>query len=453
MGKISVSELTPGMVLAEDLVTPGGRFLMPKGTALWKSHLMSLAGWGIDEVAVLADGGGAGGEGASAPQAPEPAAEPAAEQPADSVAQVKATPEDFLEDAKKAAIERFRHTDLNQEAMGVLFKLFVVRTAKKMAKNQAAGIVEETRREIPRSKLEGETGEVPTPEDILREDPQLVSLPEVFIRINAVLKDPNKSMTEAADVISMDLSLSAKLLKLVNSAFYGRAMRAVQQRFPAKVDNLNRAVMIVGGKQLTTLALGISVLPIFQDIPREYIDMKSFWMHSIACGVLARGLAAKIHPGDEESYFVAGLLHDIGRLIMYKHVPALSGLALTRARKEGVLLVETEREIFSWDHAQMGGLLLRKWQYPEILEKMVRHHHGLDDPLSVAETAIIHVADVITNAMEIGSSGERYVPAMNPAAWEALGIDAEDLKVVISEVGTQIGEIFRSFFPEEDEAA
>lgn len=447
MGKISVSELAPGMVLAEDLVTPGGRFLMPKGTSLGRSHLKSLAGWGINEVDVLS--GGDGDESASAPQV----SEPEEERPAETGGPTKTTPEDFLEDAKRAAIDRFRHTDLNHDAMGVLFKLFVVRTAKRMAKKQAAGIAEDATREIPKIKPDEETGEIPTPDDILREDPQLVSLPEVFIRINAVLKDPNKSMNEAADVISMDPSLSAKLLKLVNSAFYGRAMRAVQQRFPAKVDNLNRAVMIVGGKQLTTLALGISVLPIFQDIPREYIDMKSFWMHSIACGVIARGLAAKIHPGNEESYFVAGLLHDIGRLIMYKHVPALSGLALNRARKDGVLLVEAEREIFSWDHAKMGGLLLRKWQYPEVLEKLVRHHHDLADPLGVNESAVIHVADIITNAMEVGSSGERYVPALNPAAWDALGIDADDLKVVISEVGTQIGEIFRSFFPEEVEAA
>ncbi len=465
------------MILAEDLATPGGRFLMPKGTRLGKSHLMSLAGWGVTEVDVVMEAGAsrasaasgvsgslgpsgatgpAGGTGPSGAPGSSGPAGAAATPPGRSEARdasASARPEDFLEEAKRITWERFRHVDLNQEVAGVLFKLCVARLAKRMAKNSASGCDPLPPPAVPAREPVAHEGPIPAPEDVLREDPQLVSLPEVFVRINEVLKNPNKSMDEAADVISMDPSLSAKLLKLVNSAFYARAMRAVQQRFPTKVDSLTRAVMIVGGKQLNTLALGISVLPIFQDIPREYIDMKSFWMHSIACGVFARGLAARSNPEIQESAFVAGLLHDIGRLIMYKHVSALSGQALALARKENILLVEAERRILSWDHARMGGLLLRKWQYPEALEQAALRHHDPEGAPFALETAIIHVADVIANALEIGASGERLVPALSPAAFAVLGIQPAELKTVISEVGNQISEIFRWFFPQETETA
>jgi len=435
---------------------------MPKGTMLGKSHLMSLAGWGVVEADVLAGGEPPQASSRTSGQAPaqsqahptaRPPEAPADEPPAQSAEPARSRPEDYLEDAKRIARERFRHVDLSGEAAGVLFKLCVVRTAKRMAKAGAKGEDPYARPGLCAKEPPAHEGPIPSPEDVLREDPQLVSLPEVFLRINEVLKDPNKSMDEAADVIGMDPSLSAKLLKLVNSAFYARAMRAVQQRFPTKVDNLTRAVMIVGGKQLSTLALGVSVLPIFQDIPREYIDMKSFWMHSIACGVFARGLAARCNPDIQESAFVAGLLHDIGRLIMYKHAPALSGQALALARKENLLLVEAERRLLSWDHAGMGGLLLKKWQYPEALERMVLRHHDPSGEGASQELAIIHVADVITNAMEIGASGERLVPALDSDAFLSLGVSPEELKVVISEVGNQINEIFRWFFPEEEAAA
>ncbi len=436
MGRIPVFDLAPGMVLAEDLVTPGGRFLMPRGTRLNESHLQSISGWGIEEAVVDEPAE----ERSAAPGPAGPAGPP---QGGSRVA----APEDFLQDARKMAIRRFRHVDLNHEAAQVLFKLCVARTAKKMALDHNAGIEPE-----PEQSLEGvprDVGAIPSPDDILKEDPQLVSLPEVFVRINDVLKNPNSTIDDATDVISMDPSLSAKLLKLVNSAFYGRTMRAAQGRFPTKVDTLSRAVTIVGGKQLATIALGVSVLPIFHDIPKEFINMRSFWKHSIACGVIARGLAAKTSPGAEESCFVAGLLHDIGRLIMYKHMPAASGAALVRARSESLPLTSVERELFGWDHARMGGLLLRKWQYPEALENMVRLHHRMDEPLCRREPAVVHVADVIANAMDVGSSGEVFTPDIIPEAWEALDMAPDELKTVISHVGSQIGEIFRSFFPED----
>ncbi len=452
MVKVRVCDLTPGMVLGEDVLTPGGRFLMPRGARLDRSHLTTLAGWGLDAVEVVQGGSTSpedAGKASSGPSAPASAAVrtgvPAGPRPAD-----------FLGPAVEAVRPRFVFVDLGDEAASTVFKMSVARTARRMARAaaEAAGAAAEaSSRPAPlvQARAEARAGPIPAPEDLLREDPQLVSLPEVFTRINDVLRDPHSSVDDAARIIGTDPSLSAKLLKLVNSAFFSRASRAVEKRFPAKVDSLTRAVMIVGGKQLATLALGVSVLPIFRDIPPQYVDMKAFWKHSIGCGIIARALAEHLGASGQESYFVAGLLHDIGRLVLYKHLPGPSGAVLRASRETLTTLTQAERDAFSWDHALLGGLLLRKWHYPAVLEKMVRYHHDLSEPLFIEEPAVIHVADFLANALEIGTSGEWRVPALLPGAFEALGLAPADLAGLVSGVETRIEEVFTSFFPGDED--
>jgi HD-like signal output (HDOD) protein len=442
MVKVRVPDLVPGMELTADVLTPGGRFLMPRGTRLERSHLTTLAGWGLGEVDV-ADG------------RPHGAAEAAAEGSGRPAASDSPKPADFLEQAMEAARARFVFVDLREATAAAVFRICVARVARRLAR----AAKDEAAKPAPRPPQASAAprpapaadAPIPTPEDLLREDPQLVSLPEVFARINAVLRDPRSSVDDAAQVIGADPSLSAKLLKLVNSAFYSRASRAVEKRFPAKVDSLTRAVMIVGGKQLATLALGVSVLPLFRDIPPDYVNMKAFWKHSIGCGMIARALAEHVGVQGEESYFVAGLLHDIGRLVLYKHLPGPSGAALRRSREEFTTLTLAERELFAFDHGLLGGLLLRKWQYPAVLEKMVRYHHDLSEPLFIEEPAVIHVADFLANALEIGTSGEWRVPALLPEAVEALGLAPGDLKGLLSGVEERIEEVFSSFFPGDEE--
>ena len=357
----------------------------------------------------------------------------------------------------EATRSRFVFLDLREHMAAAVFRICVARAARRLAR---AAQDEAAQPEPPKSPADAAPRNTPadaaapaqSAEDLLRGDPQLASLPEVFARINAVLRDPHSTVEDAARIIGADPSLSAKLLKLVNSTFYSRASRAVEKRFPAKVDSLTRAVMIVGGKQLATLALGVSVLPLFRDIPPEYVNMKAFWKHSIGCGMIARALAMHVRVQGEDSYFVAALVHDIGRLVLYKQLPGPSGAALRRSREEVSTLTAAEKEIFAFDHGLLGGLLLRKWQYPAVLEKMVRYHHDLSEPLFIEEPAVIHVADFLVNALEIGTSGEWRVPALLPEAVEALSLSPADLKDLVSGVEERIEEVFTSFFPGDEEA-
>ena len=267
----------------------------------------------------------------------------------------------------------------------------------------------------------------------------------MLIRINKVLSNPNSTAQESSEVIAKDPGLSAKLLKLVNSAFYGRAMRAVQNVFPTKFDSLPRAVTVIGQNQLATLAMGVAVMTHFKDVPDDLLDMRSFWRHSLAVGFLAKLMASGIEQANAERFFAAGLLHDIGRLLLGKNAPQLMTAILGLALSQGIALREAEQRVLGWDHCALGGLLLRKWQYPEALEKMVAQHHAPSPGEQGAEAAIIQLADFLANALEYGSSGERLVPALPGEAWDMLGIPSEELQAVVEKLDLEFENMLATF--------
>jgi len=429
MGRRRVDELQAGMVLAEDVLTPGGRFLMPQGTVLDAGHVKSLLAWDLVDVVVR-----------------DPAAPDAPAAPPQSQATTGREPPDLTETATAVVRQRLLRCDAGQALIRLLHRLAVDREVERLAVPSPPGAGGEARTEATRAA----TSEVDLPhlsaEALLRDEPQLVSPPEVYQRISAVLHDPKSTLDDAAEAIRHDPSLAAKLLRLVNSPFYARTMRAVHGRFPAKVDSLSRAVMVVGGRQLSTLALGVSVLPLFQDIPQEWVNMRLFWEHSLACASLAQALAAATGQANPETAFVAGLMHDIGRIILFKQAPRHMAAAMRQAMAEHVPLVAAEQAVLGFSHADLGGLLLAKWQFPTHLEHAVRDHHA---PLAEAgETEVIHVADLVANAMAWGGSGSPVCAPLDPAAWDRLGLRTSTVEALVTSLEANLDETMRCFFPD-----
>ena len=388
MPTIPLSKARAGMVLAADAESPDGNYRLAAGTALSDANIRLLRGWHVQDITVAAED--------AAPAAPS------------------------LPAAAAAVRARFAHLPVGEPVVAALHELALARAAALPPPCPPPAGHAFT----PSPEL--------TPERILADDPVLVSLPEVFMRIREVLSDPDSTVEEAAAVIGKDPRLTAKLLKLVNSAFYARTMRVSGGLPPGPVDSLTRAVMLLGLNQLSTLAMGVSVLPLFKDIPTQCIDMRQFWRHSVGVGLVAKILAT--HQGDPspERFFVAGLLHDIGRLVLFKQQPAAAAATLHRAAATGCLLVDAERETLGFDHAALGGLLLRKWRFPESLEQAVWRHHDPasgDEPM---EAALIGVADMIAGATLSGSSGERLVPRFEPEAWRIAAIDALELPELVA---------------------
>jgi putative nucleotidyltransferase with HDIG domain len=279
-----------------------------------------------------------------------------------------------------------------------------------------------------------------TAETLIQKTPTVASLPNVYARLNEAVNDPRTSTRDVANVLNEDTGLAARLLRVANSAFYG---------FPSKIDTIVRAVTLVGTRQLRDLALATSVVDQFKGLPNDLVTMESFWRHSIACGVTARILATYRREPNVERFFIAGLMHDIGRLVMFTTAPELARQAMDEARARDELLHVTERMVMGFDHADVGGALLRQWKLPLHTVNAVAYHHrpGADGVLHI-DTAIIHVADLIANSAQIGGSGERFVPGLDNSAWERLGLPESVVATTLSELDRQYHDAVRAILPD-----
>ncbi len=242
--------------------------------------------------------------------------------------------------------------------------------------------------------------------ELVRDHIQLVSLPEVCMQVQAVADDPLSTADQMGLVIGRDPALTARLLKLVNSAYFG---------FPAKVETVTRAVALVGVRQLRTLALAVSAVELFERVPAEDVSMVSFWSHSIYCGLLCRELASACRVLHGERLFVAGLLHDIGRLMIYVHRPGEAERIHRHVDATGTNLCTAERHVLGYDHAELGGVLLQSWRLPEALQAAVAFHHDPDRASSGAlEASIVHIANAATHGLEQSAGEPSYYDPYGP---------------------------------------
>lgn len=423
MGIIALEEIQPGMILASDLRTSLGRLLLPKNSAVGAEHLRMARIWGIAEADI---------EGVFADQPCENA--------------LDLVDSKLREPFEEIVAWRFAHCDMTALPVRRLMNLFVHR-ANAQAKSMGQGtlIIGKLRDQyighaVPLAQGEEEFSPASMPaltcEDMLRCDPTLACLPEIFHEIVEVAKSPKASAAHIAFVIGKDPSLSSRLLRLVNSAFYG---------FENRVDTLNRAVAIVGTVQISNLALGVTVTSVFRGIPPAFVDMQAFWEHSIAVGVISRLLGVHLQIPIRERLFVAGLLHDLGHLIIYKNyveqAQALRRLAMSSAHP----LTTLEREAWGFTHADLGSLLLQKWNIPQPIQDAAALHHSPLQSSAAEEAKLVHLADVIAYSLGFGHTGLRRVPPLCLQTWDYIGLPASALSLVAAQAENQLRDLMRVF--------
>lgn len=259
------------------------------------------------------------------------------------------------------------------------------------------------------------------------------SLPQTFHRLQEVVQNPDSSMSDIGEVLMADQALSARILQLANSSFYG---------FPSRIETISHAVTMIGAEQMVALVQGTCVASIFNRVPRELVNMELFWKHSIACGVTARLIAARRREPNTERFFLLGLLHDIGRLVIFQHLPTAAAGAIAAAGRDHCLLHQAELAELGFEHATVGYELLRTWRLPGRLCEPIKMHHSYSgSSLYPIETAILHTADVIVNAMRCGSSGERFVPPLHAPHWDLAGLAPEMIAPLEKEILRQLDEV------------
>lgn len=278
-----------------------------------------------------------------------------------------------------------------------------------------------------------------SPRELVAGAIEIASLPEIFLKINEMIDSPRYSAADIGRVISNDTALSARLLKIANSVFYG---------FPSQIDTISRAITVIGTRELRELILATSVIRTFKGLPNDLVTMEDFWRHSICCALAARSLAAQRGEQLVERFFVAGLLHDVGSLLIYRKLPELAREALLRAQHNNLPLHQAEQDVMGFDHAMVGAEILRKWKLPEHFQESTEFHHNPARAQRFPiDTAVIHIADVVSDALQFGNSGDPHVPPMDPQAWQLAGLTDDSISPVIAAVENQFNSIFELFHP------
>jgi len=278
-------------------------------------------------------------------------------------------------------------------------------------------------------------------ESVLDLSDQITSLPSLFKQINEAVDDPESSLLDIGKLISGDSVLSARLLQLANSSFFG---------FSAQIETITHAVTVIGMEQIRDLVLAVMVTSRFKHMPPELIDMKSFWFHGIACGLTARVIATYRHEPNVERFYVLGMFHDLGRLIfLLNFADQIQDIAL-RVKDEKASLHQLEREVIGCDHAEVGGALLKRWNLPESLSEPVACQHDPSRAVQCpVDAAILHLADIIAHALMLGRSGDPFVPPLDSKAWEKVDLPVSMLPAIVNQVDQQFPDATQMFLPEE----
>jgi putative nucleotidyltransferase with HDIG domain len=270
----------------------------------------------------------------------------------------------------------------------------------------------------------------------------LISLPAIALRVNEIANDPKSTSDDMAAVISQDPALVVRMLKIANSAYYGLS---------AEIETITRAVSVLGTNKIRDLVLSSSASEAFDGIPNNLISMHDFWHHSLYCGLLAQILAKKSKKANAESIFIAGLLHDIGQLLMFNQRPEKSHkvIVLLMEGAEDLETYEAERQVFGFDHMQVGAALIKSWKLPAVLQECIEFHHEPQNATQFpAEVALINIANAVAVMADFDSMDEDdEIPTINPASWVLAGIAAEDLPEAIKKAQEEIKDVESVLFP------
>lgn len=406
---VYLDDLTEGMVLAEDLFTPKGFFVLAAGMPLQQEHLQRLKGWEIVEVAITE---GSLGEAYLLQQ--------------NAVAQ-------FVDQAEGYLYRRFLLCELDKEPLATLYRHTVHLYAPRL--QQGWSPVTCSAAMLPADTHPGQAP--PSVSQLLLGDVELFSLPAVYTRIVQAINAPESSSAQAAEAIGKDANLSIRLLRLANSPSYG---------FAEKVDSVARAVSLCGTDELRELLANVKLCQQFSGIPAQMISMDSFWRHSIRCGLFARKLADHLGLPGSEMYFTGGLLHDIGRLVMLDRTPDKYCRALAKGLDEQLPIYRAEQETLQTDHSIVGKLLATRWRLPAPVARMIGGHHAPASAHYSAEACLAHVADFLAHLTGHDTNLVNELPPLQLKAWEELKLKDEFIAPSIRQVEGEYQKIIEFFF-------
>ena len=248
---------------------------------------------------------------------------------------------------------------------------------------------------------------------------QLPSLPIVVVELIDTLNDENANFARLVEKIAKDQSIVARVMRLANSPFYG---------FPGGVASIREAVALLGFNSVRNLVLASTLMDMFKGEGGEF-DWPEFWRHSLNTGACAKLLAAKVRQ-DQETAFLAGILHDIGRLLVGVYLPGQFAASLAYQREHGVALTEAEQTLWETDHARIGAAVARHWRLPSLICHAIEHHHDTEQAHNMPLADIVYLANVLDQELAASPAGEYLSEFLAEETQQRLGLDRQGLSQV-----------------------
>ncbi len=254
----------------------------------------------------------------------------------------------------------------------------------------------------------------------------LPTLPQVAQKILQMTQNPDTNLLRLSGLIQEDPAIMGKVLKLANSSFYG---------FPKKITCISQALIILGFSQLRNLIMTISVLNIGKNKKHNKInfDVQPLWVHSLGTGIIAQSIARFYNHPAADTLYIAGVLHDIGKVISFLHLSTFFTEIITHQKQQNCLLYESEMEILGFGHEQIGCWLLEQWNLPPEIVNPIRYHHQPFEAKGDKMPAhILHLSDIVTRALMVGNGGDNSIPYINDLTWSDLDLNNKTLEQLVN---------------------
>lgn len=271
----------------------------------------------------------------------------------------------------------------------------------------------------------------------------LPALPVVAMRVMQLTGDTQNSAREVALAISRDPSFAARILQMANSAYYG---------LPRSVGTISEAVVLLGMRTVRNIAIAAATRDLLsRELSGYALGRGDLWRHSMATAICARGLAESTRRHDPEEAFVAGLLHDIGKIVMSLYVGEAYAELQARMETDNLSFLEAERATFGFDHAEVGGIMAKKWNLPTQLTEAIAHHHEpMQDGKVSSLAAVVHIANVICLFAGIGIGADGLRTNLCDQALIALGMTEHDVESALDLLVTHVAQsqpLFENYAP------
>ncbi len=262
--------------------------------------------------------------------------------------------------------------------------------------------------------------------EIVDKAKDLPTLSSIVHRLNEMIRNPNTSAADIGHLIAQDVALAGTTLKLVNSAFYGLSQ---------KVNSVTHAIVILGFKKVKNIALAASILNAFKTPSQTGFDYSGFWEHSIGTATASEILATALKSPYTDEAFISGLLHDQGKLILVQYFPDEFQKIRGLITGERLTMQEAEQRVLGFDHSLIGTWLAEKWKFPEHLTLAIRMHHK---PLMASQHSelihLVHTADILCRALDIGNGGDPYICELNQQVWTQMNLSSQRLDELLGKI-------------------